>query len=136
MQAALLVAASAAVILTLGLVHLLYTFYGSKLLPRDAALREHMERVHPHITRQTTMWRAWIGFNASHSMGAILFGLVYLYLALAMPVALFGSTYLRVLGLAFLCGYLLLGWRYWFSVPFRGVLLATVLLAAGLVTAA
>jgi len=135
MQAALLVAASATVILALGLVHLLYTFYGSKLLPRDAALRAEMERVHPNITRQTTMWRAWIGFNASHSMGAILFGLVYGYLALAMPAALFGSVFLRALGFAFLCGYVLLGWRYWFSVPFRGVLLALVLFAASLVTA-
>jgi hypothetical protein len=135
MQAALLVAASATVVLTLGLIHLLYTFRGTKLLPRDAALQDQMERVHPNITRQTTMWRAWIGFNASHSMGAILFGLVYLYLALAMPAALFGSLFLRALGLAFLCGYVLLGWRYWFSVPFRGVLLALVLFAAGLVMA-
>jgi hypothetical protein len=27
------------------------------------------------------MWKAWVGFNASHSYGAILFGLVYGYLA-------------------------------------------------------
>jgi hypothetical protein len=135
MQATVLVAASATVILTLGLVHLLYTFHGAKLLPRDAALRAQMERVHPNITRQTTMWRAWIGFNASHSMGAILFGLVYLYFAVATPAVLFGSIYLSGLGLAFLLGLVLLGWRYWFGVPFRGVLLATVLYAAGLVMA-
>src|SRR5438046_6957052 len=29
------------------------------------------------------MWRAWVGFNASHSMGAMLFGLVFAFLALA-----------------------------------------------------
>ena len=31
------------------------------------------------ITPQTTLWRAWIGFNASHSLAAILFGLAKLY---------------------------------------------------------
>ncbi len=34
----LLIAASAAIILLLGLVHLLYTFVGTRLHPRDASL--------------------------------------------------------------------------------------------------
>ena len=131
MQAAWLVAASAGVILVLGLVHLLYTFHGPKLLPRDAALQAQMARVSPNITSKTTMWRAWVGFNASHSMGAILFGVVYLYFAFTAPALLFGSLFLRGLGLAFLLSWLALGWRYWFKIPFRGVLLALVLFAAG-----
>ncbi len=28
-----------------------------------------MQQVSPVITRQTTMWKAWVGFNASHSYG-------------------------------------------------------------------
>ena len=36
--ASLLIAASAAIILLLGLIHLLYTFSGPKLLPRDSEL--------------------------------------------------------------------------------------------------
>jgi hypothetical protein len=35
------------------------------------------------------MWKAWIGFNASHSFGLILFGTVYAYLALAHGSFLF-----------------------------------------------
>ena len=27
------------------------------------------------------MWRAWVGFNATHSLGLILFGALYGYLA-------------------------------------------------------
>ena len=66
-----LMAASAAILLALGLLHLLYTFRGPKLWPRDASLQQRMSEVSPVITRETTMWKAWIGFNASHSFGAI-----------------------------------------------------------------
>ena len=79
-----LVAGSSAIVLVLGLMHLLYTFYGPKLLPRDRELQVRMQEVSPVITRQTTMWKAWVGFNASHSYGLILFGAVYGYLALAV----------------------------------------------------
>ena len=130
MLAASLVCASGAVILVLGLVHLLYTFVGTKLQPRDAALLSAMQSGSPNLTRKTTMWRAWVGFNASHSLGAILFGLLYIHLATWQPVLLFGSLFLCGLGLACLLVYLWLGWRYWFSVPFRGIALATMLFIA------
>ena len=130
-----LVAASAAVILLLGLIHLLYTFHGNKLHPRDAALEARLRDVSPVITRETTMWKAWIGFNASHSYGAILFGLLYGYLALVQSAFLFASPFLLVLGLVFLLGYVFLGKVYWFSVPFRGILLATALYVIALLVA-
>ena len=130
-----LVAASAAVILLLGLIHLLYTFHGNKLHPRDAALEARLRDVSPVITRETTMWKAWIGFNASHSYGAILFGLLYGYLALVQSAFLFASPFLLVLGLVFLMGYVFLGKVYWFSVPFRGILLSTTLYVIALLVA-
>jgi hypothetical protein len=133
MPASALIAASAAVIFGLGLIHLLYTFRGSKLHPRDAGLGEQMKIVSPVITRQTTMWKAWVGFNASHSFGALLFGAVYGYLALAHGAFLFGSPFLLALGALLLAGYIALGKLYWFSVPYRGILLASALYAAGLV---
>jgi hypothetical protein len=111
-----LITASAAIILTLGLLHLLYTLRGLKLHPREPALETQMKSVSPVITRQTTMWKAWVGFNASHSYGAILFGSVYGYLALTSSAFLFESRFLCVLGLLFLSGYVVLGKLYWFSV--------------------
>ena len=128
-----LLAASAGIILLLGLVHLVYTFSGTKLHPRDAALQARLKEVSPIITRETTMWKAWVGFNASHSYGAILFGLVYGYLALAHPAFLFQSTFLLLLGLLLLAGYAFLGKVYWFSVPFRGIVLSTALYVAALI---
>ena len=79
------------------------------------------------------MWKAWIGFNASHSYGAILFGAVYGYLALVHSAFLFQSRFLLLLGLLLLAGYVFLGKRYWFSVPFRGIVLASALYGVGLV---
>ncbi len=133
--ASLLVAASAAILLALGLLHLLFTFRGEKLLPRDAGLQARMAAVSPVITRQTTMWRAWIGFNATHSVGLIVFGLVYGDLALAHGALLFASPFLLAVGLAVLAGYAVLAHRYFFRAPLRGVALATVLYVAGLVAA-
>ncbi len=67
------------------------------------------------------MWRAWVGFNASHSMGLILFGLVFGYLALAHAELLFRSAFLLVVGLAMLVGFVVLSKVYFFSVPLAGV---------------
>lgn len=131
----LLVAGSAAIILLLGLVHLLYTFHGPKLTPRDRELQARMQQASPVITRQTTMWKAWVGFNASHSFGAILFGAVYGYLSLLHSAFLFQSKFLLSIGLVLLLGYVFLGKRYWFSIPLRGILLATVSYALGLLVA-
>lgn len=95
-----------------------------------------MSEVTPVITREMTMWKAWIGFNASHSFGAIQFGIVYGYLALAHPSFLFGSSFLLVFGLVLLLGYAFLGKRYWFSIPFRGILASLLLYVLALVSAA
>ena len=128
-----LVAASAAIILMLGLIHLLHTFRGPKLQPRDSALQARMKEVSPVLTRETTMWKAWIGFNASHSYGAILFGLVYGYLALAHGAPLFQSPFLLLVGLVLLAGYVFLGKHYWFRIPYHCILLSTALYLSALV---
>jgi hypothetical protein len=131
-----LVAASAATLLALGLMHLVFTFHGRRFHPRDAAVQTAMQQTTPLITRDTTMWKAWIGFNASHSYGAMLFGLVWGYLALWQPGVLAQSLFLQLLGLALLAAYVHLGWRYWFNIPFRGIVLALLLYASALGTAA
>ncbi len=67
------------------------------------------------------MWRAWVGFNASHSMGLILFGLVFGFLALAHGPLLFQSPFLLIVGLAMLVGFVVLSKMYFFSAPLVGV---------------
>jgi hypothetical protein len=119
--AIVLMVLSAAVFLVLGTLHLVYTFRGPKLTPRDPELQEAMSRSSPVITSETTMWRAWVGFNASHSMGAMSFGLVYGFLAISHGELLFRSPFLLAVGLAMICGFFVLGKLYWFRVPFTGV---------------
>jgi hypothetical protein len=133
MKSSAFIAASAVVILLLGLVHLLYTFRGPKLHPRDPDLTARMMAVSPVITRETTMWRAWVGFNATHSFGLILFGALYGYLAIRHSSSLFHSWFLLALGFALLLGYVVIAKLYFFSAPFRGVVLAAALYLVGIV---
>ena len=129
----ILVILSAGVIMALGVGHLYYTFCSPKLLPRDSKLQSAMKAVSPVISNETTMWKAWVGFNASHSMGAILFGLIYGYLALVHPDLLFDSIYLTAVGFLMLTGFFLLGRLYWFSVPFLGITFSLACYTGGIV---
>jgi hypothetical protein len=127
-----LIIASATVVGLLGGLHLLFTFYGNRFDPRDDMVAEALKVVSPVISRQTTMARAAKGFHASHSLGAILFALVWGYLALCQWTVLRQSSFLLGLGMVVLLAYLVLANRYWFSVPLRGIALASLLYAAGL----
>lgn len=128
MVAKALMILSAGVVPTLGIIHLVCTFWGPNLTPRDPALQGSMSQVSPVITKQTTMWRAWVGFNASHSMGAILFGLMFGFLAWAHAHILFQFNFL-------LAGYFALGKVYWFSVPFAGISVSLLCFVASIVVA-
>ena len=82
------------------------------------------------------MARAAKGFHASHSLGAMLFALVWGYLALVHWTVLVQSPFLLALGMGVLLAYPALARCHWFSVPPRGIALANVLYAAGLGLAA
>ena len=119
-----LMTACAAILLGLGVLHFAYTFWWPQLSPRDPVLKTMMSDVPLVLTRETTMWRAWLGFNASHSMGLILFGLVYGYLALLHDELLFKSPHLLIVGLAVVGGLVVLAKLFWFSVPFWSLCVA------------
>lgn len=135
MASKLLMAASAGIALLLGVIHLFYTFSGSSLLPRNPALQTAMSEAHLSLTKETTVWRAWVGFNASHSMALILFGLIFGFLALDHPEILFGSAYLLGVGFATLAGFLVLSKLYWFSIPFAGIAVSLVCYSASIIAA-
>lgn len=120
MAATILMSASAAILFAMGTLHIIYTFFGPKLTPRDPALQRRMSEVSPVITKETSMWRCWVGFNASHSMAAMLYGLVYGFLAIVHGSLLFSSYYLLVVGLLMVGGLVVLAKVYWFGIPFLG----------------
>jgi hypothetical protein len=87
------------------------------LAPSDPQLPEAMARTPLRLTRRTDMWRAWIGFNFSHSLGLLVLGALILLIgrseaafraqaSLFVPFALLASV-----------AYLLLATKYWFRTP-------------------
>jgi hypothetical protein len=130
----ILILAGAAIYGLLGVVHLTYTFSGTNFDPRDANVARAMRSSSPRLTRDTTMWKAWIGFNASHSLGAILFSLVYLMLAARhMDVLHRSPTFVWLAGIAS-AAYVVLALRYWFRIPLAATAIATSCFVAGAVT--
>jgi hypothetical protein len=129
----LLILLSTLIIFVLGALHLLRTFRGKLFCPRDRELGFKMKAVSPLISTQTTMWKAAIGFHASHSVGAMLFSLVYMYLALEPTGLLFQSTFLLGVGLVYLALLVTLCRLYWLRLPFAAMLLATFLYAGAII---
>ena len=129
----ILISASAAIVLFAGSLHLHGTFFGPDLRPEDPELEARMREVAPNITRHTTMWRLWIGFNAIMSLGLMLYGLVYGYLTVFQLSLLQQSWFLLSVGLIFLAGLVVLWKRYTFYLPVAIFSAALVLYGAGAV---
>lgn len=130
----ILIGACAAIILFLASVHLVYTFFTHKFSPTDGQLEAAMKQIAPRISSEMTMWKAWIGFHVSHSVGLMLFGLIYGYLAVYRWEVLQRSYFLAGLGLLVLVAYIVLARVYWFSSPLIGLAAATLLYVAGFVS--
>ena len=114
----------------LGLAHAaatpLTTAQARGLSPRDPALRDAMARDSVLLTRRTTLWLAWVGFNLSHSLGAVLFGSVMMLIARSpSSFQAQGSVFLP-LAVLVSAAYLILGLRYWFRTPTIGISLSSV----------
>jgi len=129
----ILIGACAAIVLFLGGVHLAYTLFTHKFSPTEGQVETAMKQAAPRISNDMTMWKAWISFHVSHSMGLMLFGLVYGYLTVCRWEVLQKSYFLAALGLLMLVGYVGLARVYWFKAPLIGVCLATLFYIAGLV---
>ncbi len=135
MLAVILITTSAAIALFLGLLHVYLTFFTRAFALRDAALEEMLKSASPRISDQTTMWRAAVGFHATHALGIIFFGLVYGYLALAAHDFLIRSPFLVVLGALVLFAYVVLSKLYFFHQPLVGATLALACYVAGVAVA-
>lgn len=123
----------------LGAIHILYSLRDAwtprKLTPYDDSVRVSMEKSTLRLTRQTTMWRAWLGFNVSHGIGVLFFGLVYLILAVSAPALLSKVILLPVLALAVSTSYLVLSIKYWFHIPAIGSAIGAACFLAALILA-
>lgn len=99
------------------------------LTPRDPALPGAMAASTVLLTRRTAMWLAWVGFNLSHSLGAITFGLFVLVVGRS-PESFADQAALCVpLATVVAAIYVAIGMRYWFRTPIAGCALSLVCFA-------
>ncbi len=116
------------------LLHALYTVGDERrprrLAPDDPALVEAMRKSGLRLSRGgTTMWRAWLGFNFSHSLGVLMLGSGTIALGLSLKALAVPKPALLV-PVALGGAYLWLAIRYWFRIPAAGVALATLCFVA------
>jgi hypothetical protein len=117
----------------LGSIHLLYTFFTNKFSSRSEKVIAETKSSHPVLTNETTIWKAWIGFNASHSMGAIFIGIINIYLAIYYFTILKTDIFFFSFNIFTVGFYLWLARKYWFKIPFAGILLTLVSFATSFI---
>jgi hypothetical protein len=116
----------------LGGLHANYTLLDlrnpRRLVPVDSSVTQAMAKSALRLSPgDTNMWRAWIGFNFSHSLGLWLLAMLAIWSGFRidrLPVAI--MPVLTLIG----CVYLLLALLYWFRVPAIGVAIGTGCFAA------
>lgn len=119
----------------LGALHAALTVWsaGRAFSPVDQHLRAAVQsaplRLHPDLR----FWDAWLGFNWSHSLGLIVFGLTVILFA-GQDHQIYRSDVAPTVGIAMIaCVYVLLAVRYWFWVPAAGTGLAALLVLLALI---
>lgn len=100
------------------------------LAPRDPDLVAAMRNTAVLLTSRTDMWRAWIGFNLSHSLGAVLFGAFILLIGRSDPAFAADSALAVPLATVIAALYLILGLKYWFRTPIAGIAISLGCLVA------
>ena len=75
------------------------------------------------------MWQGWVGFNLSHSLGALMFAAACFIVVACLRIFAFSPWALFALA-AVSALYLLMAAQYWFRIPILGTAMATACLSA------
>ena len=117
----------------LGTLHAVYTLLDvrnpRRLVPADPSVAQVMANSALRLSGGCTdMWRAWIGFNFSHSLGVLLVAGLAFWAGSrfnTLPVGVIVPV-LTLIG----CLYSVLALLYWFRIPAIGVAIGTSCFAA------
>lgn len=124
MTARLLIGGCGVVYLVLGSIHGVLTLRDvgtpRAFTPTDDAVRGAMLGARVRFNPRMNLWRAWLGFNLSHSLGALVFGGGLVWIA-AAHIDLFSAS-LLVQGavIAVAASYFALAVGFWFWGPALG----------------
>jgi hypothetical protein len=118
----------------LGLLHALYTLADirspRRIVPDDPQLITAMQTSTIRLTRgESTVWEGWVGFNLSHSLGALMFAAACFVVAACFRIFAFSPWALFALA-AVSSVYLLIAVQFWFRIPILGTAIATACLSA------
>jgi hypothetical protein len=121
------------VLLLLGTIHVVLTpqHTGERkgLSPVEPAVAESMARARVRLSDRMDMWRAWVGFNLSHSLGVSLLGLTVLLVGRTPASFAYNAAVFQPLAVVVSLAYLGLAVVYWFRGPVIGVGLSVALFA-------
>jgi len=117
----------------LGALHAVYTLLDirdpRRIVPDDPLVITAMQTSKIRLTRgESTVWQGWVGFNLSHSLGALMLSAACFIVAACLRRFAFSPWVLLVLA-AVSALYLLLAAQYWFRIPILGTAVATACLA-------
>jgi hypothetical protein len=116
----------------LGALHALFAFLDirkpRRIVPDDPAVIAAMDRSKLRLSRGgTTVWKTWVGFNFSHSLGLVLFGALCIVIGTGLNELAPSALALLMLP-AIGAMYLVLAVLYWFRAPIAGAAIATTCL--------
>lgn len=104
-----------------GGLHALLSLAGAPryVIPRDRSVKPAMEgtRLQYGGSVAPSMWRAWLGFNISHGLGALIFGLLCLLIATHDFTLVENIAAIRPLTIAVSAAYIVLSLRFWYYGP-------------------
>jgi hypothetical protein len=130
---ATLISIAGLIYVVLGTLHGLYTWLDTRnprrIVPDDPAVILAMQNSRIRLTAgASTMWQGWVGFNFSHSLGAVFFGATLCSIAATLS-RLSPEPWVLLLLAGVSSAYLALAVRYWFRIPVLGTATATGCLA-------
>ena len=134
------VVAGAAILLVLGLAHAILMLQSTPTRGAFAATAPDVQAAMQAHTGlglapelDTTLWRAWVGFNLSHALGVVVIAGVILFHAFDDLSAAVDQPWFLLLSIGVPGVYLFLSERYWFASPTRSIALGWLLLTVGVV---
>ncbi|GAB3923598.1 hypothetical protein GCM10028804_22320 [Larkinella terrae] len=121
------------IIAGLGCIHLYLTFFTAAFSSTNENMIQQMKASSPVLSPAITMWKAWIGFNASHSSGLLFIGLLNFYIALRYFGTVQFDPLFFIITILTIGFYVWLAEKYWFNIPLLGVSMALICFVASFV---
>jgi hypothetical protein len=131
----LLIIIGSGIFVLLGIIHGFLTFQDlsnpRNFTPRDAELRAAMQQASVALHPKINLWKAWLGFHFSHSLGLAMFGGAFLYVGIFHSILFSQSQLLQGCSILVSAAYLVMSLKFWFSKPaiYTGISMGCFILA-------